>query len=287
MNLLSVFAPLWRGFGQLLFQPHAGTGVLVMLGIAVNSPLMLLAAFIGGGASTFTGFWLRQQEAYRQGLFGFNGILLGLAAVLFMEPSWSLWLLIALGGAATSWLFGRGLKRGIPVLTAPYIAIMLTIYLTLPILESPNGGIGLSWPEQPLWSGLVTGVGQMGFQGNLLSALFMAAGLYVGGGWRTLRWACIGSGCGAILGSLLGAPDSAITIGLLSYNSALIAVALGSTPGHSHPSWQPWLGILLATVLTCYGIAYLSLPVLTAPFVMAMWLVMAVNYLVLRIRPLK
>ncbi|MFT6914519.1 MAG: urea transporter [Motiliproteus sp.] len=46
---------LLRGFGQLLFMPHAGVGVLVLLGILINSPLMMFAALTGGLGGTLVG----------------------------------------------------------------------------------------------------------------------------------------------------------------------------------------------------------------------------------------
>ena len=49
--------PLWdpgnffrivlRGLGQVMFQGHAGTGMLFLVGIAVASPLMAVGALIG------------------------------------------------------------------------------------------------------------------------------------------------------------------------------------------------------------------------------------------------
>ncbi len=37
----------FRGIGQVMFQAHAGTGVLFLAGIAVASPLMAAGAAVG------------------------------------------------------------------------------------------------------------------------------------------------------------------------------------------------------------------------------------------------
>ena len=36
-----------RGIGQVMFQGHAGTGILFLVGIALASPLMAVGAIIG------------------------------------------------------------------------------------------------------------------------------------------------------------------------------------------------------------------------------------------------
>ncbi len=260
-----------RGYGQLVFQPHAGAGGLVLLGIALNSPAMLLAALLGGVCSTLAGYWLVEPQAHRQGLFGFNGALLGLASALLLAPSQNLWLLVACGAVVTSLLFGWALKRGFAVLTAPYIVITVLLFLCLPPRLLSVEALRFDWP---LLTGTLMGLGQMSFQGSLLSALCLAAGLVLGTGWRALGWALVGSFAGALAGLLCGVPASALATGLFSYNSALVAVALGCTPGHSHARWQVIAGVIVTLGLTLLAWQVLPLPMLTAPFVLAMWLMM-------------
>ena len=268
---------LLRGFGQLLFMPHAGVGVLALLGIMINSPLMMLAALTGGLGATLVGSRVMPEQAFNQGLAGFNGVLLGLAAALFMQPTVLLWLLVFLGGGVTAWCFNWGMKRNLQLLTAPYLCLMLLLWWRLPTLLQPDGGLQLHWLEAHLLSSTLTGVGQMGFQGSVLSALFMLAGLLLGGGWRAVGWALTGSLSGALAGYLAGADQQGLAIGLGGYNSALIAVALAIVSGHRLRSWQPWLGISVAIVLTQVGLQLALIPLLTIPFVLAMWLVIGLE----------
>lgn len=260
-----------RGYGQLVFQAHAGAGGLVLLGIALSSPTMLLAALLGGGCATLAGCWLAEPLAHRQGLFGFNGALLGLACVLLLEPSQSFWLLLVCGAVLTSLLFGWGLRHGLSLLTAPYIVITLVLFLYLPPRLLAIDTLTSDWP---LLRGTLAGLGQMSFQASLLSALCLAAALVLGSGVRALGWALLGSFCGVLTGWLFDAPPAALAAGVFSYNSALVAVALGCTPGHSHARWQVFVGIALASGLVVLAWQLFPLPMLTAPFVLAMWLLM-------------
>jgi urea transporter len=278
-TMIDRFSPLLRGFGQLIFMPHAGAGVLALFAILINSPLMLIAGFVGGLGGTLVGQRVMENQSYQQGLAGFNGVLLGLAAAIFMQSSALLWLLIFLGGAASAYCFNWGMKRNLPLLTTPYICVMLLIWWLLPTLTHPDGGYQLHWYDAYFASAIITGIGQMGFQGNLISAAFLLAGLYLGGGWRAISWALTGSLCGALLGFIADTDKYTLAVGFSGYNGALIAVALTVVSGHRVRSWQPWLGIVVAVLLTLLGLHLALIPVLTIPFVLAMWVVIALERL--------
>mgnify|MGYP000374316615 CR=1 FL=1 len=87
---------------------------------------------------------------------------------------------------------------------------------------------------------------------------------------RAALWALTGASLGVLLALLMDEPASAL-LGLHSYNPALAALALSQQ--RRHP-WLPLTGILLAIILTP-GFTGLNLPALTAPFILATWLVRA------------
>lgn len=264
---------LLRGFGQLIFMPRVSAGVLALMAIFVNSPLMMAAGLVGGLGGTLVGRQVMANQAYQQGLAGFNGVLLGLAAAIFLQNSPMLWLVVFLGGAASAYCFNWGMQRNLMLLTTPYICLMLVMWWLLPNLAQPDGGYQLHWSDSYFASAIVTGIGQMGFQGNLVSAVFLLFGLYLGGGWRAISWALTGSICGALLGLAAGTDQQLMAVGFAGYNAALIAVALTVVSGHRIGSWQVWLGMMVATFVTLVGLHIALLPVLTIPFVLAMWLV--------------
>ncbi|MEH6442673.1 MAG: urea transporter [Oceanospirillaceae bacterium] len=285
--MIDRLSPLLRGFGQLIFMPHAGVGVLALFAILINSPSMLIAGFVGGLGGTLVGQCVMENKSYQQGLAGFNGVLLGLAAAILIQPSALLWLSIFLGGAISAYCFNWGMKRNLQLLTTPYICVMLLIWWLLPALAQPDGGYQLHWSNAYFVSAIITGIGQMGFQGNLISGAFLLAGLYLGGGWRAMSWALTGSLCGTLLGFIAGIDQHTMAVGFAGYNGALIAVALTVGPGHRVTSWQPWLGIVVAVLLTLLGLHLALIPVLTIPFVLAMWVVIALERLKARGRKTK
>lgn len=274
-----IFSPLLRGFGQLIFMPHSGAGALALIAILINSPLMMVSGLIGGLGGTLVGQRVMAAQSYQQGLAGFNGVLLGLAAAIFMQPSILLLLSVFLGGAISAYCFNWGMKRNLPFLTTPYISVMLIVWWLMPTLAQPDGGYQVHWADAYILSAILTGIGQMGFQGNLISSVLLLIGLYIGGGWRAVNWALVGSICGALFGYLLGTDLHLMAVGFAGYNGALIGVALGVVSGHRVRSWQPWVGIVVAVLLTLLGFHLAVMPVLTIPFVLAMWGVMLVERL--------
>ena len=79
-----------------------------------------------------------------------------------------------------------------------------------------------------------------------------------------------GAALGMLAGLWLNDPTGAL-LGLHSYNPALAALALSQ---YRRQPWLPLLGILLACLLAP-GFAGLHLAPLTAPFILACWLVRA------------
>ena len=81
-----------RGFGQVMFQDNPLTGILFLAAIAWGSivagvPHVLVAGVLGVVASTLTAIWLKADEAaLRAGLYGYNGVLVGLALATFVAP---------------------------------------------------------------------------------------------------------------------------------------------------------------------------------------------------------
>ena len=133
------------------------------------------------------------------------------------------------------------------------------------------------------------GVSQVMFQANSLTALLFLVGIALNH-WQHAAWVLAGS----IIGSLLGSyhaeltaraldPESLVdraltenvALGLYGYNATLAAVALFLWRRSLIP---PLLGMLISVPLTEL-VPLLGLPALTAPFVLATWIVLALGWL--------
>ena len=74
-----------RSYGQVMLQGNAITGLLFLLGIALNSPTMLLGSIL----AIISAFAVAKLCRYdvnivQQGLYGFNAALVGVAVFYFL-----------------------------------------------------------------------------------------------------------------------------------------------------------------------------------------------------------
>ena len=80
---------IWlRGLGQVMFQRHAGTGLLFLIGMAFCSPWLAVGAAVGGAIGPLVAWLLRRDRAaIADGLYGYNSALVGAAAGFFLPPN--------------------------------------------------------------------------------------------------------------------------------------------------------------------------------------------------------
>jgi urea transporter len=131
------------------------------------------------------------------------------------------------------------------------------------------------------------------FQASTWTALFFLAGIALND-WRHASWVLLGSIVGMLVGSYHASaaartldPESLVergltenvALGLYGYNATLAAVALFL---QKRSLILPLLGMLISVPITEL-IPMLGLPALTAPFVLATWLVMAFVWLEVRL----
>lgn len=76
-----------RGVSQVMLQNNVLTGLLFLVGIFSHSPLFGAAVLVGTTVSTLTAVFLKADSSQtREGLFGFNGALVAIALIYFLEP---------------------------------------------------------------------------------------------------------------------------------------------------------------------------------------------------------
>ncbi|MGC5700317.1 urea transporter [Pseudomonas sp. NFXW11] len=275
----NAFCPDWatallNGFSQIFLQRHPLCGLLCLLAILICAPTLLGGALLGALAGLLTAQRRGYAKADRQaGLFSYNGVLLGLLLSLYLPWSVLLAPLIIAAGGLSAIITQQWLKRArhptsLPAYTAPFVGLgWLLLSLLQPLPAAPPTLAELS-PWSVLGS-LFQGLGQIMFLASPLAGLLIAFGLLLANR-RAAAWALLGSTCGLLLALLQGEPGQAL-LGLAGYNSALAALALGQ---QARGPWRPLLGIGLALLITP-GLLALGLAPLTAPFVLACWLVHA------------
>jgi len=261
-----------RGVGQVMFQDHALCGLLFLLGIAVASPQMALGGLAGSVIGTAVARLLRLDEGeIRDGIYGFNGTLVGVAAFFFLKPfAPAIVLMIAAGAVSTvvTWLMRRYLP--FPTYTLPFI-------VTTWAMVAVAGSLGLPrvvLPPPPhvfdISSALSEGLSEVFLQANRFTGLLFLAGLAVSN-WRHAVLGWLGSAIGTAVAIYHSDDVGNLSIGIYGYNAALAAIGLYF--------WRkslliPILGALVSTPITEF-FPRTGLPTLTAPFVLACWVVIA------------
>lgn len=273
--------PLLNGFSQIFLQAHAGCGLLVVLAILIGAPELLGGALLGGFASMLAahrrGYAAADIEC---GLYGYNGILLGLLISLHFTWSPLTPLLIIVSAGLSSVLLAPWMQRmrahhWLPAFTFPFVALSWLVLWLAPSLRltgQATGSLpvadGLDWLEG--LSAMARGVGQVIFLDRPLAGLCLWLGLLLADR-RAALWALCGSSGGLSLALYQGWAEHSALAGLYGYNASLAAIALAQV---HRRLWVPLLGIALALVLQP-GFDALGLPALTMPFILTCWLVQA------------
>ncbi|MCC7463740.1 MAG: urea transporter [Gammaproteobacteria bacterium] len=293
-RLLGFVDAVLRGVGQVMFQNSSYAGLLFLIGIAWNSTLFATAALLGTVVSTGTAMLLGSERTrLRAGLDGFNGGLVAIALLYFLQPDALTWICVVFA-AACSTIVMAALRSalqawGLSPLTAPFVFTSLCFFLAtarfgrlhstellptagLPQAVSVEGVVN----SGTIAAGLLNGIGQVFFQGNVVTGALFAAGLLVAS-----RMACAAALAGSLAGLLvawgMGAAEPAIRSGAFGFNSVLAAIALGAVS--FAPAWLTAAYALLAAIATPFVFAAvaaalqpLGMPPLTLPFVLVTWL---------------
>ena len=289
-----------RGFGQVMFQDNPLTGLLFPAAIAWGSivagvPHVLLAGVLGVIASTLTAIWLKaDRTALMAGLYGYNGVLVGLALATFLAPGAALWIYVALGAAVSTVATlgtASALKSfGAPALTAPFVAVtwimLLATYGFAGLSGAALPAAGVVAPFEPATpvsiglgaylAGTLLSISQVFLKASVVSALLFLAGLAVSSVPAAL-FALGGAMLAVAVAHAFGAESDLVTQGLLGFSPVLTAIALGVT--FRKPSLRTTLYAALGVVFTVVAQAALNvalrpfaLPALTAPFVLVSWM---------------
>ena len=267
-----------RGVGQVMFQNNAVSGLLMLVGIACNSWLLALFALLGNFVGTLTAFFSGySKEDIEDGLYGFNGTLVGIAVGIFMETGIASLLLLVAGSVLSTWIARMfGYQKLLPSFTAPFI---LTVWLLLalcrwwfPSLLLPSVMSEETTPD--LFQAFSLNIGQVMFQGGtVLSGLFFLAGILLNSRIQALYtvW-------GALLPLgmvwMVGSDYAAFNAGLFGYNAVLCAIALGDR-SWAGAAWAT-LSVVISVLLQVWGMS-LGMTTLTAPFVVSVWIVLGMR----------
>ena len=293
-----IIGVLLRGAGQVMFQNNAWTGLFFLAGIfygAVSggTPLVAWGALLGLVVSTMTGYLLGLPETDgNQGLWGFNGILVGCAFPTFLGNTLYVWLALVLCAALTTWVragFNNILTLWrINSLTFPFVFCtwvflfaaramheLPAIHMSTPTLMSHFESIGhMSAGEvAEYW---LRGISQVFLIDSWISGAIFMVGLLISSGWAAV-WAGIGSALAMLVALAMKVSGYDIANGLYGFSAVLTAIALATIfykPGLGSAIWAI-VGIMVTVFIQAAMNVHLQtwgLPTLTGPFCITAWL---------------
>lgn len=289
---------LFRGAGQVMFQNSAWTGLLFMIGIfygAYHEGMGIVAwgAVLGLAVSTLTGYLLGlPAKDGREGLWGFNGILVGCAFPTFMGNTGWMWLALILCAALTTWVrtgFNNVMKPWkVNSFTFPFVFCTWLFLLAARAMHGipPTHMSDPALPEAfasgesvrflALIIYWLKGIAQVFLIDSWVTGLLFLIGLFFGSRWAAL-WAAIGSALALLVAILFGASGSDIANGLYGFSPVLTAIALATV--FYKPSFRSAIWALLGICVTVFiqagmnvMVSPLGIATLTAPFCIATWL---------------
>lgn len=299
-NFLMIYL---RGAGQVFFMENALTGLLFILAIAYASFdggtwATTLGALIGLLVATVTAQLLDTDESsIVSGLYGFNGILVGVALPTFIAASPTLWFAIVVGAALSTVItaaVGATLTKSweIPGSTGPFV---LTGWLMVAGAYA-LGALDVTGDQAKLGSDYLAGVAvvpaplelvqiffrniaQVFLLGSAVSGAIILIGISIAS-----RPAGIAAAAGSLVAMVcaiaMRADPSTVSQGLFGFSPVLTAIAVGVIFMKTSPRVVAYA--LLATVVTVFiqaaydqVMAPLGLPSFTAPYVLTMYLFIA------------
>lgn len=277
-----------RGAGQVMFQDNPFTGLLFLAAVFCGSSGLGVAGLIGLATSTLVAVWLGADQAHvRAGVFGFNGLLVGLALAFFFR--FDGWLLgaVVFGSALAAVLMlalGGSLRAfDVPPLTAPFVLTLWLLLLAVhqfPLLRpalshaAPEAaGAGLTLAS--LVTATLRGLGQVLFQDSAVAGLLFLSALAINSR-LSAAFAALGSVTGVLAAMALGGHGEWVRHGVYGFNGAMCAVAVGGLLFVL--TWRAAIFALAVAVVSTALMVWMTtllapmgLPALSAPFTLTVW----------------
>ncbi|MGA1409487.1 MAG: urea transporter [Prochlorotrichaceae cyanobacterium] len=288
---LDLLNAVLRGVGQVIFVNNPLSGLLILLALVLQDPWVGCMALLGTIAATATAYYCNlDQDTIRNGIFGYNGTLVGAALATFGSSgngTWNgVWILaiVALAMLTTVMMAKLGVwwvkTFNAPPLTLPFnllTLIFLAGVLWIPqpwFVLAPSAATEATQPSlSQLLGALPIGFGQVFLADRLLSGALVLLAVALCTPLGALI-ALVGSGLGVLAAWSLGIPLEAIYAGLWSYNALLAILAIG---GIFYAPNLRSIAVGALTALAAVGVGLvlqlvfggLKLPVLTLPFCIA------------------
>jgi urea transporter len=288
-----------RGAGQVFFQNNPWTGFIILAAIfwgahAAGNLSVAFGAVAGLLVCTSTAILLHvDRAALRQGLFGLNGVLVGVAVPVFLRHDPMMWAYLILAAAVSTVVtlaIANVVKAwGVSGSTAPFVfttwMLLLGAYsfthvpiaaMGPPALPTAASAGNMTLSLHTVLSSLGKNISQVYLIENVWTGVLFVIAIAISS-MRSAGFAVIGSAIGLGAAFAFGAGTGAITSGLYGFSAVLTAMAVGSA--FEKLSFRVVLYATLATIFTVVvqaalntALSPIGIPPLTFPYVLTMWI---------------
>lgn len=257
-----------KGISQVMLQSNALTGLLFLSAIFWNSWMQGIAALVGTISGTLISYAFKaEKENVNNGLYGFNGCLVGIAMVVFLGFNMGTMAMVIVGASISSLVMHQMIKSGWRPLTFPFVVVTWVILLVMAALGqftvSTPGGSG----DLDIFSAVTMGLGHVFFQDDAISGTIFFLGLWLCS-LRLAVHAALGSLLGFSVAVVAGLPMHWAEIGIYGFNAVLCAIAFS---GSGTKAWYFILISALLSIVITEIFLRLQLIPLTAPFAFSTW----------------
>ncbi|UYW02296.1 urea transporter [Flavobacterium agricola] len=277
--VLYYFKAFFRGIAQIMLQENAITGILFFIAICYDSLEMGICAAMCNIVAIIMAKLLKYDAGeIGSGLYGFNPTLIGIALIVFFEPSTAVYLTMFVATILATFLMHWALKRGLPAYTFPFV---LFTWLSMYFLDATHLGVRVvSTAEKIIQESnnitiLINAFAEVLLQGTFVAGLLFFVGVFISRPLQALY------GFAAVIISVFIArnyevSNTLIGAGMFSFNAVLCGIAMGED------KVRAGIYVLISVIIGTYVDIFmmdLDITTLTFPFVFAMWVMFPIKKL--------
>ena len=278
-----------KSVAQVCLQDNPYTGALFLLAIALYSPLYAACALTGALLANAYAFTRVKDGSVKvldveNGLYGFNGSLIGIAVAAFLPINdWALLFLLLASIFSVQLVIWVAARSQVSLFTMPFIIVAMLVYGLGQSLNVTGQDVTPMF-TQTYALPLFESIGQIFLLPNAMSGVCILLGFLVASvrAFFITLWAV---GLAYFLAQEIGMNETALTTGLFGFCAILTAHAL-CLPSDSESMWNqkhvvPYkiiLGVFLSVMITqVFILAHLSF--FTLPFVLSVWAIQVLGQL--------
>ena len=289
------------GIGQIFLQDNGWSGLLITIGMFFSHWTLGVTCFLGALIGTLTAKALKAKEGDIEfGLYGFNASLAYMCVMFTFATNDAhatlnganplLWVLGAVAAVIATVIMHVFVTKGWTAFTFPFVVtcwVLCWAFAKYNVL-----GLEQTTPALPDYTGTIDAIttpfygwAEVNFGANFLTGVFIFLGLAISSP-SVAMWGTAAATLGGLFAHyVLGVDANTLANGIYSFSPILVACAFVTKSGVSRADFiYIVVGVLLA-VLIHYGVNSIGLATYTIGFIVATWIMEAVQKAVNKSNP--